>query len=372
MKQLSYSIIIALFLWLPIRISACYNEYYTLDKQGNSHHINQGEFRFHTNFDLSSVEDQLKALEKKLQMKPSLQLMSDYALNLVRAGKVKEALVLFEKLVAKYPNEYALQANLGTTYELTGENELALKHIKRGLELNPNSHQGSEWVHVKIPEAKIAMENNPKYLNNHTVLSLTSGKEQSEKTGKQLMIQLKERFPFCKGPDAVMADLFHDLGDCYSETKSYEYAKAFYQIALEYYGSKDAKVNQKIEEARILRTKYEDTPIVPEEKYTGVQYVNEKVKGVPYKELLSTYPAHTINWKGITTDTNVLLAYLGLDEPEPKEGPVLQTPKKNSQEDGSAKKTPPAKDNTIFYGFIFLTISMVILAVALFNRKRRK
>ncbi|ASS48644.1 MAG: hypothetical protein A3D31_07185 [Candidatus Fluviicola riflensis] len=371
MKQLSYSIIIAVFLWLPTRISACYNEYYTLDKEGNSHHINKGAISFHTNFNLSLVESQLKALEKKLQSNQSLQLLSDYALNLVRAGKIKEALVLFEKLAAKYPNEYAIQANLGTTYELVGNNKLALKHIKKGLELNPNSHSASEWVHVKILEAKIALENNPNYLSNHTVLSLTSKQEKSEKTALQLMIQLKERFPFCKGPDAIMADLFHDLGDCYLETKSYEYAKAFYQIAVEYYGSKDTELNRKIEEARTLRIKYESTPIVPEEEYSGPRYVNEKVSGIPYKELLSTYPSHAINWKGITTDPQVLLAYLGLNDPEPKEEPTSQISEKASKKDISAKKTPPAKDNTIIYGFIFLTISMVILVMTLFKRKNR-
>ena len=164
MKQLSYYSLIVAFLWLPISISACFNEYYTLDKYGDSHHIIKGAFKFDTNFDLYSVEYQLKTLEKKLQSKPRLELLSDYALNLVRAGKIKEALVIFEKLVVKYPNEYALQANLGTTYELMGDNKAALKHIKKGLELNPNSHEGSEWIHVKILEAKIALESNPKLL----------------------------------------------------------------------------------------------------------------------------------------------------------------------------------------------------------------
>lgn len=371
MKQLSSYFIVAAFFLLPGRISACFNEYYTLDKQGHSHHINKAVFRFETNFDLLLVERQLKALEKKLQSDKSLELLSDYALNLVRAEKVKEALVVFEKLVAKYPDEYALQANLGTTYELLGDNKAALKHIKKGLELFPDSHSGSEWIHVKILEAKIALESNPNYLRNHTVLSLTPKQENSEKTATELMIQLKERFPFCKGPDAIMADLFHDLGDCYLETKSYEYAKAFYEVAVKYYGSEDAELNRKIEEARALRTKYENTSVVPDPKLNGAQYIHQKITGVTYKELLRTNSDHTINWKGITTDPKTLLGYLSLNE-EPMDKQVAVVEKSDSQ------KTTPAskqlrKDKDILYVWGILTLLIVFIAsIGIYRKTRRK
>ena len=49
----------------------------------------------------------------------------------------------------KYPNEYVVIANLGTTYELMGNNEKALEYIKKGMKLNPRSHNGSEWIHVE-------------------------------------------------------------------------------------------------------------------------------------------------------------------------------------------------------------------------------
>lgn len=369
MKQLSFYLVIIAFLWLPISISACFNEYYTLDKQGRSHHINKSVFRFDTNFDLSLVEHQLKALEKKLQSDKSLELLSDYALNLVRAGKVKEALVIFEKLAAKYPNEYALQANLGTTYELMGNNKAALEHIKKGLELFPDSHSGSEWIHVKILEAKIALESNPIYLKNHTVLSLTAKQEKSEITGLQLMIQLKERFPFCKGPDAIMADLFQDLGDCYVETKSYEYAKAFYQIAVEYYQSPDPELSRKIDKARALRMKYEKTDIVADYPISGDHTNHQKITGVPYKELLHTHSDHAINWKGITTDPNTLLGYLGLNERPIEKAEEIQ--EKDQKTPSSSRN--PEKDKDILYSWVIATSLIVfVTAIGVFRRTRKK
>ncbi|HLP54337.1 MAG TPA: tetratricopeptide repeat protein [Fluviicola sp.] len=366
MKQLRYYLLISVFLWLPAKISACFNEYYTLDKQGNSHHIQKEAFRFYTNFDLRSVEERLKALEKKLQSAPDKELLSDYALNLVRAGKVKEALAIFEKLAAKYPSEYAFQANLGTAYELMGDNKSALKHIKRGLGLYPGSHSGSEWIHVKILEAKIALENNPKYLDNHTVLSLTSKQKKSDQTALHLMIQLKERFPFCKGPDAIMADLFHDLGDCYLETKSYEYAKAFYQVAVEYYKSSDPELNRKIEEARALRVKYENTSIEADPHFSGAQYINEKITGVPYTELLITHSEHTINWEGITTDSQVLLAYLGLNDVA-----VEMPAKQDSSKDSADAPTQKSAENIVDW-VIGGIIVIVVVIVFVVRRKRRR
>jgi len=48
--------------------------------------------------------------------------------------------------------------DLGTAYELAGKNEPALRWIREGLRRNPNSHKGTEWLHVKILEAKIEQE----------------------------------------------------------------------------------------------------------------------------------------------------------------------------------------------------------------------
>ena len=83
---------------------------------------------------------------------------------------MKEAIELLEELEKKSPGQYAVAANLGTAYELNGDNRKALEWIKKGVERNPESHFGTEWLHVKILEAKIAIEQNPEWLSNHSVL----------------------------------------------------------------------------------------------------------------------------------------------------------------------------------------------------------
>ena len=183
------------------------------------------------------------------------------------------------------------------------------------------------------------------------------------------MIQLKERFPFCKAPDAIMADLFQDLGDCYLETKSYEYAKAFYQVAVEYYKSTDPELSLKIEKARALRVKYEHTGVVADYKTSGGTN-NQKITGVPYKELLNTHSEHTINWKGITTDPNTLLSYLGLNNKP------VNKPHETVQEPDSAKTSLATKhtdaDRGILYTWVISTSLIVFVAAAWIYRKTRK
>lgn len=323
---------------------ACYNEYFTLDSKGKTHHVHPGTVRFDTNFDLKKIEKELRELGGKLNEKPNFKILSDYALCLVKAGKTKEALIVFEALVKKYPDEYTLHANLGTTYELTGNNQLALEHIQKSMLINPKSHKGSEWIHVKLLETKIALEKNPKYLKQNTVLNLSEKQLSSEKTITFLTIQLKERFPFCAGPkDPIMAGLFEHLGDCYMEQISFEYAKAFFQIATNYYGDQSSRLKEKIEKARLLREQYQfsDPQIDASMKLDGPkEHLSViKVGGVPYKDFLFTHKTYTINWEGISTDAKALLTLIGIEEKVEKQTP--KTPKVQAKKvDKQAQKLP--------------------------------
>lgn len=307
MRQIQIFLFIALFFGLPVQISARDIVYYTLDKKGVSHNVNRDLISFETNMNLRTVEHELKYYGGQLTKKPSLQNLTDYTLNLLRAGKTKEALEIFKQLSAKFPDEHVFHAYLGMAYELNGDNQNALKHAKKALKLDQYAHEESEWIHIKILEAKIALEKDPNYLKNHTVLSLTLEQEKSEKVAKQLMIQVKERFPFYKAPDAIMADLLQDLGDCYAETQSYEYAATFYEIAINYYGSKDPKLRLKINDTRSLRKKYANTAVVPTDQHSGTGFSIVKVTAIDYRELLLRFDDHDIQWKGITTDPKALL-----------------------------------------------------------------
>lgn len=58
---------------------------------------------------------------------------SDIATQCLKLGEFEKALSIFEPLAKKYPNEYKIIANLGTTYELLGQNEKALKFYQKGI-----------------------------------------------------------------------------------------------------------------------------------------------------------------------------------------------------------------------------------------------
>jgi tetratricopeptide (TPR) repeat protein len=347
---------------------SCFNEYYALDSKGNFHQIEMDQIRFNQAFDQRKIEKQLINLEERLKKNTDFKLLSDYGLHLVQAGKVKEALVIFEKLAELHPNEYSIIANLGTTYELSGQNEKALEYIRKGIEINPNSHGGSEWVHVKILEAKIAMEKDPAYLKTHSVLNLSSKQKQSKKTFDQLYIQLQERFPFSpKEVNPIMADLFVELGDHYFESISYEHAKAFYQIAQIYYKSDRKDIAEKIEHARELREKYSDKQPGPPKITHGV---SNKVVGVPYQNYVSnpTGSDYQIDWSKIETNPEKLLGYLGIKTESAKEEKI-ETKKADSTVEVTTKAKKKSDNSTLWIG---LTIVGLILSIfAYFRAKKR-
>jgi tetratricopeptide (TPR) repeat protein len=72
-----------------------------------------------------------------------------------------EQLLEIEKL---HPNQYSIASNLGTAYELNGENEKALAWITKGIKRDVNSHYGTEWLHQYILELKIKLAENPNFL----------------------------------------------------------------------------------------------------------------------------------------------------------------------------------------------------------------
>lgn len=350
----------------------CYNEYYSLDSKGHFHQMEMGAIRFQQNFDQQKIEKQLRKLGKKLQTQADYKLLSDYGLYLVKGGKVKEALVIFEALAQAYPNEYSIIANLGTTYELSGNNEKALEYIRKGLKLNPDSHNGSEWIHVKILLAKIALDKDPDYLSNHTVLNLDTKQEESEKIRKQLYTQLQERFPFCKGPDPVMADLFVDLGDCYLHSISFEHAKGLYQIAKIYYQSSRADIDQKIEEVRKLREKYASLHPDESRREEIDMGMVSKVSGVPYKSYLQDPNSGNvqINWSDILTDPDQLLELIGLKRVEEMKPEIADENNQEIIEKTAVEKKDRKSDRSMLW--IGLTSMILLISVFTYFKAKRK
>lgn len=174
------------------------------------------------------------------------------AVALLHLGMVQQAIGILEQLERTKPGLYHTAANLGTAYELNGENAKALKWISEGINRDPYAHHGSEWLHVRILEAKLALEKDPNWLSRNSVLGLEKiADEKALKTGPvasgnrgkpidlsdvedALIYQLHERLEFIKPPEAVVANLLFDLSRIFAHTRSSGHAEAMRTFAQTY------------------------------------------------------------------------------------------------------------------------------------------
>lgn len=169
----------------------------------------------------------------------------DYAVAKMYLGQYNEAVELLRQLETEKPGEYAVAANLGTAYELSGDNESALKWIREGMQRNQNSHRGTEWLHAKILETKISIAKEPDYLTRHTILDLDAKmigdhitvSDQSytlDKVAEALRYQLEERMQFVKPTEPVVAALLFDYAAVEAATRTLESAEKLLNLAAEY------------------------------------------------------------------------------------------------------------------------------------------
>lgn len=302
--------------------NACLNYYFSLDSEGHLHPADElyANFKkFDKDFDVEKVEKQLLEIEEKIRAEGNYGDLSDYAVILMKLGKVEESVQILSQLQINYPDEYKIAANLGTAYELSGELDSAMKYINRGMELNPNAHGGSEWVHIKVLETKKELEKDTAYLMSNTVLQLSERDEADSNILYQISIQLHERFPFSPGPDAIMASMVEDLADCYASSKSIEHAKAIYTIAKEYYGNESDDLQKKIDRMVDLRGEYGS--IRPERGSDPREGERVVIRGIRYKKLLRTNneSGYEVGWESVFLNTDSLLNFVGITVPEEPE-----------------------------------------------------
>lgn len=162
------------------------------------------------------------------------------AVALLHLGKTKRALEILENLEKRTPGSYYVAANLGTAYELSGDNERAYRWISESMKRNPKSHFGTEWLHLKILKAKQSIEKDAEWIDTNTVLGInweTVGSDLSKVmvTGddktvydanaiiKALEYQLHERTEFVKPTDPTVASLLYDLSLLVRHSKSSEH-----------------------------------------------------------------------------------------------------------------------------------------------------
>lgn len=183
----------------------------------------------------------------------SIESKVNYSLTLMRLGDPGTAKVMLAELsqdttIADSTHRYAIAANLGTAYELLGNNDSALLWIRRAVAINPQSHQGSEWIHVMLLRYKVSKEKNPGYLTEAGALNLDFGQlDLPENTygmnlaelQEQLGYQLQERSYFIPAPDTLMGMLLFDYANIVALNHNLEAAKFYYEQAQKYGFSSD-------------------------------------------------------------------------------------------------------------------------------------
>lgn len=170
---------------------------------------------------------------------------SDIAIHLSHLERFEEGLELMKIIYKSHPDEYGVVANLGTFYELNGELDSAHYYIKKSIDINKDAHQGSEWVHLKILRAKMAIEKDPDWILSHNVLDLKFNREPNDNDYddngldidyelSQVMWQMVERIPFTPEKDLLIANIFKAAGSSYEQTISMKDGFICYQIAMQY------------------------------------------------------------------------------------------------------------------------------------------
>ena len=188
------------------------------------------------------------SLQQKFEISGDFRHESDFAVALLHNGSTADALAVFQRLAAAHPKEYALASNLGTSYELSGEDGKALQWVRKAMELHPGSHEGTEWLHVRILEAKIAGLHHGDGLADHSIAGVDFGNnrapswpeefenspEEQKRIVDALRYQLKERVQFVPPRDPVVAQMLFDLSNAVALQRTLGDGMAVAAIAMNY------------------------------------------------------------------------------------------------------------------------------------------
>lgn len=254
MKRTSYLLIIATILSASLQANACINQV------GTNH---RGDFIRPLTYTGSSLKPLLvtptsiadlvpwsEFAVREVRKSPSFRNLIELSAVLIRFGKLPEAVKLLQFVENKYPGKYQTASNIGTAYELMGQNEDALKWILEGLKRNPNDHFGTEWLHVHILKAKLGQV--PKPAAGRSILNLDFGNEAMPKRpallfngndgkplslyglGAALRYQVHERIWFVPAPDKMVAGLLLDWANLELLAGAVESADVLYDAAIRY------------------------------------------------------------------------------------------------------------------------------------------
>lgn len=278
--------------------------------------------------DAKSVAVIMAGLEKAHAEKPTLENSNDLGVARLLTGKTDDAIALFRETEKKFPGSATVAANLGTALELGGDNEEALTWIREGIKRDANEHKGSEWLHARILEAKIALAKDPAWLEKNRVLELDFGQadvpaapeilpiENGRIKGaaqlvEQIDYQLDERTKYVKPPDPIVGDLYASEGDLaiagaispLDDRKSDLSPAEYYERALKY-GAPHADLIRK--RLAKYRADFAALPPAPKEAVADYPVVKNRFEKPPVK-------SNTIwIYVGAATALMVVLVFIGM------------------------------------------------------------
>ncbi|MBB4800471.1 tetratricopeptide (TPR) repeat protein [Flavobacterium nitrogenifigens] len=226
----------------------------------------------------------IKELEGLYKKTNDLDYLSDKGYLLILLGKYNEAENLYLNIEKIKPNRYSTASNLGTLYELMGENQKAYDWIKKSIEINPESHNGSEWLHLKILEAKIKKltDVTGQFLINTNFGTAATpetklSKEEIEKLAKEVYYQVNERISFIEPKDKIISILLFELGNLVQLIGEHENALRIYNKARVYGFDNDLIVARMIFSAQGKAAYYKQKTI---EFGTKLKSLRETKKGI--------------------------------------------------------------------------------------------
>lgn len=238
-----FTLLLTSFLTLfSLKSVACLN-YYVIDSSGHEHshdHYSPSIILI----DNKSNKEEFKKNKLKLSSAPlreKYKYISNYCASLIKIGRHKEAIPILENLLKDRPDEYEIIANLAVAYELNEEIDKALIFLKKSISIRPNSHEKSEWFHLRILEAALSLKENNLKPQDISVLKLESDTSYKE-IALQISYQLQERIPLTKAPNGLLSKAIEESADIYSANLSLEWGIELYAIAIGYASENHVKM----------------------------------------------------------------------------------------------------------------------------------
>jgi tetratricopeptide (TPR) repeat protein len=201
------------------------------------------------------LERTVLSLDSLYNKTKDLDYLSDKGIVLILLKRYDEAVRLYQRIEKIKPGRYSTASNLGTAYELLGQNENALRWISRAVAIDPASHNHSEWIHVNILEAKIK---GPQFYKSTFLAGEDFGtavKPATKKTKEELVqlrnalyYQLNERVSFIEPKEPIVAELLFALGNVSLLIGEKSDALQDYKKAIEY-GFTDPLIHERMKEA---------------------------------------------------------------------------------------------------------------------------